>query len=221
VASRGGGCHDPGVPVAPRLPADSTRRALIADMLPRPEDAKEVWQNIGTFRACGPIRLASAASATSRGGVLVLIWGSIVMAVTGFASGFEPRPCGSCRCGMLDLATMCIITRAWLATWPSSSGISTCDIQSGRLSDELDVVSGRFPWHVAPASIRREYERLCENRRRRIRYRPSVCGDTRRRAARQRGARRHPGSAGHRSRARLSTNLATCHSPKWWRPELR
>ncbi len=92
-------------------------RALVADMLPHPEDAREVWQNAGYLLGlrADPPRFGRF-SYIEKAEYWSLIWGSMVMIVTGFALWFETETMRFLPLWALDLATMVHYYEAWLAT---------------------------------------------------------------------------------------------------------
>jgi cytochrome b subunit of formate dehydrogenase len=139
-------------------------RSLLLDMLPRIDDGKEVLQNIGYLLGlrADPPRF-DRFSYIEKGEYWALIWGSVVMAVTGFALWFETGTLRWLPLWALDVATLVHYYEAWLATlailvWHFYFVIFNPDVYpmnwtwlTGKISDEMLR-------HEHP----REYERLRE-----------------------------------------------------------
>ncbi|MBP2672395.1 MAG: Formate dehydrogenase-like protein cytochrome b subunit, partial [candidate division NC10 bacterium] len=137
-------------------------RTLVADMLPRPEDAKEAWQN-----ALYLLGLRSEAPRFGRFSYIEkaeywsLIWGSMVMVVTGFALWFETDVMRFAPLWMLDVATMVHYYEAWLATlaivvWHFYMVIFNPDVYPMNWTWLTGKISMAMLRHEHP----REYERL-------------------------------------------------------------
>ena len=139
-------------------------RALVADMLPRPEDVKEVWQNVGYLSGLrsDPPRFGRF-SYIEKAEYWSLIWGSMVMVVTGFALWFETEAMRFLPLWTLDLATMVHYYEAWLATlaivvWHFYMVIFNPDVYPMNWTWLTGKISTAMLRHEHP----REYERLRE-----------------------------------------------------------
>ncbi len=137
-------------------------RSLVADMLPRPEDAREVWQNLGYLSGLrgDPPRFGRF-SYIEKAEYWSLIWGSMVMIVTGFALWFETETMRFLPLWALDLATMVHYYEAWLATlaiivWHFYMVIFNPDVYPMNWTWLTGKISLAMLRHEHP----REYERL-------------------------------------------------------------
>ena len=92
-------------------------RAHLIAMLPRVQDVKEVLQNIGYLLGlrAEPPRLGRF-SYIEKSEYLAVIWGSMIMAGTGFMLWFENQTLRFLPKWVLDLATIVHYYEAWLAT---------------------------------------------------------------------------------------------------------
>jgi cytochrome b subunit of formate dehydrogenase len=139
-------------------------RALLVDMLPRPEDVKEVLQNIQHLLGLrsDPPRF-DRFSYIEKAEYWSLIWGSMVMVVTGFALWFETEAMRFVPLWTLDLATMVHYYEAWLATlaivvWHFYMVIFNPDVYPMNWTWLTGKISTAMLRHEHP----REYERLHE-----------------------------------------------------------
>jgi formate dehydrogenase gamma subunit len=98
------------------LPTRRGRRFLI-DMLPRLSDIREATQNIGYLLGLrdAPPRY-DRFSYIEKAEYWALIWGSLVMAVTGLALWFETDALRHMPLWFLDVATLVHLYEAWLAS---------------------------------------------------------------------------------------------------------
>ena len=139
-------------------------RALLVDMLPRPEDAKEVLRNIQYLLGLrsDPPRF-DRFSYIEKAEYWSLIWGSMVMVVTGFALWFETEAMRFMPLWTLDVATMIHYYEAWLATlaivvWHFYMVIFNPDVYPMNWTWLTGKISTAMLRHEHP----REYERLYE-----------------------------------------------------------
>ena len=145
------------------LPTRRGRSNLLA-MLPRFEDVKEVVQNLGYLLGlrAEPPRF-DRFSYIEKAEYWALIWGSVVMAATGFMLWFENQTLQYFPKWFTDLATIVHYYEAWLATlaiivWHIYYVIFNPDVYPMNWSWLTGNVSGEMLRHEHP----REYERLCQ-----------------------------------------------------------
>jgi len=145
------------------LPTRRGRSTLLA-MLPRFEDVKEVVQNLGYLLGlrAEPPRF-DRFSYIEKAEYWALIWGSVVMAATGFMLWFENQTLQYFPKWFTDLATIVHYYEAWLATlaiivWHIYYVIFNPDVYPMNWSWLTGNVSGEMLRHEHP----REYERLCQ-----------------------------------------------------------
>jgi cytochrome b subunit of formate dehydrogenase len=92
-------------------------RGFLRDMLPRYHDVKEAVQNVGYL-----LRLRAERPAFDRFSYIekaeywAVVWGTVIMGVTGFALWFETAALRFVPLWVLDLATLIHYYEAWLAT---------------------------------------------------------------------------------------------------------
>jgi formate dehydrogenase gamma subunit len=139
-------------------------RSLLLDMLPRIEDGKEVLQNIGYLLGLrsDPPRF-DRFSYIEKAEYWALIWGSVVMAVTGFVLWFETEALTVLPLWALDVATLVHYYEAWLATlailvWHLYFVIFNPDVYPMNWTWLTGKISEEMLRHEHP----REYERLHE-----------------------------------------------------------
>jgi formate dehydrogenase gamma subunit len=137
-------------------------RSLVLDMFPRYEDVKEVLQNLGYLLGlrAEPPRF-DRFSYIEKAEYWALIWGSMVMVVTGFALWFENLALRYAPKWTLDLATMVHYYEAWLATlaiivWHFYMVIFNPDVYPMNWTWLTGKISTTMLRHEHP----REYERL-------------------------------------------------------------
>jgi cytochrome b subunit of formate dehydrogenase len=137
-------------------------RSLVLDMLPRYEDVKEMLQNLGYLLGlrAEPPRF-DRFSYIEKAEYWALIWGSMVMVVTGFALWFENLALRYTPKWTLDLATMVHYYEAWLATlaiivWHFYMVIFNPDVYPMNWTWLTGKISTTMLRHEHP----REYERL-------------------------------------------------------------
>ena len=124
-------------------------RQLVRDLLPRPADAVQALQNVAWMAG-----LRRTPPAFERFGYIekveywALIWGTVVMTVTGFALWFENQSLRWFDKWVLDLATLVHYYEAWLAflaivVWHLYQNIANPDVYPmnwtwlhGRISEE-------------------------------------------------------------------------------------
>ena len=145
------------------LPTRRGRFHLLA-MLPRLEDVREVLQNLGYLLGVRsePPRF-DRFSYIEKAEYWALIWGSVVMAVTGFMLWFENWTLHYLPKWALDLATIVHYYEAWLATlaiviWHLYYVIFNPDVYPMNWTWLTGKVSEEMLRHEHP----REYERLSE-----------------------------------------------------------
>jgi formate dehydrogenase gamma subunit len=139
-------------------------RSLFVDMLPRLDDAKEALQNIlylGGLRSEPP--RFDRFSYIEKAEYWALIWGSIVMIVTGFVLWFETEALAFLPLWTLDLATMVHYYEAWLATlaiivWHIYMVMFNPDVYPMNWT----WLTGKVPAAMLRHEHPREYERLLE-----------------------------------------------------------
>jgi cytochrome b subunit of formate dehydrogenase len=139
-------------------------RAHVVAMLPRLSDAKEVLQNLGYLVGIRrePPRF-DRFSYIEKAEYWALIWGSVVMAVTGFVLWFETAALRLLPLWTLDVATMVHYYEAWLATlailvWHFYFVIFNPDVYPVNWTWLTGMISEEMLQHEHP----REYERLRE-----------------------------------------------------------
>jgi formate dehydrogenase gamma subunit len=139
-------------------------RAHVVAMLPRLSDAKEVLQNLGYLVGIRrePPRF-DRFSYIEKAEYWALIWGSVVMAVTGFVLWFETAALRLRPLWTLDVATMVHYYEAWLATlailvWHFYFVIFNPDVYPVNWTWLTGMISEEMLQHEHP----REYERLME-----------------------------------------------------------
>ncbi|HTU00170.1 MAG TPA: cytochrome b/b6 domain-containing protein, partial [Candidatus Sulfotelmatobacter sp.] len=143
------------------LPSRRGRR-LLADMLPRVSDVREAVQNVAYLLGIRGERPAfDRFSYIEKVEYWALIWGSIVMAGTGFALWFENRALQFVPKWVLDLATLVHYYEAWLATlailvWHFYYVIFSPDVYPMNWT----WLTGRIPEEMLSHEHPREYARL-------------------------------------------------------------
>jgi cytochrome b subunit of formate dehydrogenase len=137
-------------------------RSLLLAMLPRYEDLKETLQNLGYLLGlrAEPPRF-DRFSYIEKAEYWALIWGSMVMAATGFALWFENLALHYLPKWVLDLATMVHYYEAWLATlaivvWHFYMVIFNPDVYPVNWTWLTGKISTAMLRHEHP----REYERM-------------------------------------------------------------
>jgi formate dehydrogenase gamma subunit len=145
-------------------------RSTVVALLPRPQDLLDVWGNLlymlgrrdqpPAFRRFGYIEKAE---------YWALIWGTVVMTVTGVVLWFENQSLQVLSKRMLDLATLVHYYEAWLAflaimVWHVYQNVFNPDVYPmnwawlhGRISDEQLRHEHRGEWEeLAAAELRTE-----------------------------------------------------------------
>jgi len=139
-------------------------RAYLFDMFPRYQDVREFLQNVGYLLG---LRREPPAfdrfSYIEKAEYWALVWGSVVMAVTGFMLWFENWTLRFLAKWVLDLATLVHYYEAWLATlailvWHVYYVIFNPDVYPMNWTWLTGKVSEDTLRHEHP----REYERLRE-----------------------------------------------------------
>ena len=137
-------------------------RAHVLAMLPRLSDAKEVIQNAGYLlgiRREGP--RCDRFSYIEKAEYWAVVWGSVVMAVTGFVLWFETDALRVLPLWALDLATLVHYYEAWLASlailvWHFYFVIFNPDVYPMNWT----WLTGKIPEEMLRHEHPREYERL-------------------------------------------------------------
>jgi len=146
------------------LPTKRGRRFLL-DMLPKLSDVRESLQQVGYLVG---LRAAPAQfdrfSYIEKAEYWALIWGSVVMAVTGFALWFETEALRYMPLWFLDVATLVHLYEAWLASlailvWHLYYVIFNPDVYPMNWTWLTGKVSEEMMQHEHPM----EYERLREH----------------------------------------------------------
>jgi formate dehydrogenase gamma subunit len=143
------------------LPTRRGRRFLI-DMLPRVSDIREVTQNVGYLLGlrAEPPRY-DRFSYIEKAEYWALVWGSVIMAGTGFALWFETDALKLLPLWLLDVATLVHYYEAWLATlailvWHFYFVIFNPDVYPMNWTWLTGKISEEMLRHEHP----REYERI-------------------------------------------------------------
>ncbi len=143
-------------------------RAHLQAMLPRLSDAQELFQNVTYLVGWRhePPRF-DRFSYIEKAEYWALIWGSVVMAVTGFVLWFENEALRFLPLWALDVATMVHYYEAWLATlailvWHFYFVIFNPDVYPINWTWLTGSISEEMLQHEHP----REYERLTEEEER-------------------------------------------------------
>jgi cytochrome b subunit of formate dehydrogenase len=125
-------------------------RGFLRDMFPRYSDVKEAVQNVGYLVGLRAERPAfDRFSYIEKAEYWAVVWGTVIMGITGFALWFETSALQVVPLWVLDLATLVHYYEAWLATlailvWHFYSVIFSPDVYpmnwtwlTGRISEDL------------------------------------------------------------------------------------
>jgi cytochrome b subunit of formate dehydrogenase len=125
-------------------------RGFLRDMLPRYHDVKEALQNVGYLLGLRAERPAfDRFSYIEKAEYWAVVWGTVIMGVTGFALWYETTALQFVPLWVLDLATLVHYYEAWLASlailvWHFYSVIFNPDVYpmnwtwlTGRISEDL------------------------------------------------------------------------------------